>query len=85
MGCALVCDASHAAPSSNGAAQKEQTPAHPVPLEQAKPLPMPRPVSGVAIIGEPANPRKVSPVITGAVNPAKNTAAVSGTGMKRKP
>jgi hypothetical protein len=41
--------------------------------------------SGAATIGGPANPTKAASVITGAVNPEKNTVAVNGTGMNRKP
>jgi hypothetical protein len=85
--CALICNVSHAGPSGDGAAAKEQTPIHPAPLEQAK-LPLkntPRPGSGATIIGGSANSKKVNPAITGVVNPAKNTAVISGTGIKRKP
>jgi hypothetical protein len=39
-------------------------------------------LAGNAFVGGPTKP---APSITGAVNPGKNTAAVSGTGMKRKP
>jgi hypothetical protein len=41
--------------------------------------------SGAAGIGGPAHPTKAGPFLTGAVNPAKNTAAVNGTGMNHKP
>jgi hypothetical protein len=87
IGCALTCGVSYAGPPGNGVAPKEQAPTHPASSEQAKP-PLknaPRPASGAAVSGGPANLVKAAPSITGTVNPAKNTAAVSGTGMKHKP
>ncbi len=86
IGCSLMCGVSVAGPSANGAALKEQTPAHPAPSEQAKPplKNVSRPASGAAVIGGPANSAKAAPSITGTVNPTKNTATVSGTGLDRK-
>ncbi|MGA3265405.1 MAG: hypothetical protein ABSE16_01125 [Verrucomicrobiota bacterium] len=41
--------------------------------------------SGNPAIGGPATPGKALPALTGVVNPAKTTAAVNGSDMKRKP
>ncbi len=40
---------------------------------------------GNPAIGGPTTPGKALPALTGVVNPAKNTAAVNGSDMKRKP
>ena len=100
VGCALTLAVSYAGPSSEVAPAPHGQPAesvvkvpaiktpgdsHSVPSGQTKsPLPNERRPGLGTSIGGPAAPGKTTPSIIGAVNPAKSTAAVNGTGMNHK-